>query len=59
METKEKLYLKINPQHAAEKLVPVDFTNETSRISVIGDIGRILRKNISDKLIHRIVALFL
>ena len=49
---------KIVPHKLLKKLIAVKLTDEAASVIVIGDIGRILGKNITDDLIDGVVALF-
>ena len=46
------------PDQLLKKLVTVELADEAASIIVIGDVGRILRENVSDDLVDWIVALF-
>lgn len=45
-------------EHAAEQLVAIQLADKASGIAMVGDVGRIFGKNVSDDLIDGIVALF-
>ena len=45
-------------EHTAEQFIAIELANEASRIAMIGDVGRVFGKNISDDLIDGIIALF-
>ena len=49
----------ILPHEDLKKLVPVDLADQGPGVVVVGDIGGVLRENIADDLVDRIVALFL
>jgi len=50
--------MKIFAKHTAKKLVAVDLADKTSRVTMIGNIRRIFRKDVPDDLIDWIIALF-
>jgi len=55
---KALFYSEIIFDKLVEKLVAVDVTDECARIFVVGDIGRVLGKQISHNLINGVVSLF-
>lgn len=52
---RQALIVQIALDQHLQQLVAVDFPNQTARIVVRSDIGRILRQNIADDLINGII----
>ena len=50
--------LQIIAEHCAKQIISVYFSDKTTRIFIIGDIGRILGQKISNDLVDGIVSLF-
>ena len=49
---------KIMPHKLVQQFIPVNFADQTARIVVIGDIGRIFRKKVAYDLVDGIIAFF-
>ena len=52
------IVVQIFSQHTAEQIVPINFSDETSCVFIVGNIRGVLRKKITDNLIDGVIAFF-